>query len=194
MFKKRTVIFALASIFALPAFASMGEIEDDYGVEHSELDSDLQTNLGMTVSRDASGHIEVDDGNGQHYSYRLQAGAASGGSCTGNQVVCYREAGDGSGSLEVNYNTGRSETATAEAHNETELNEHALQLGYSVVSKTNGVLTVRETASGSNFQVRYAARMVRGAAGLNPGIRVENDGRIVERYSDGWEQEILPLR
>lgn len=195
MFKKKTLILALATMLSLPAFASVGETEhsenDDYGMEHSELDNDLHTNLGMAaVAHDANDarHVEVEDANGNVYSYSLQPGST--GTCTG-QTVCYRDTGDGTGSVEVTYNTGRSETAHPESHNQNELNEHAGQLGYTIVSKTNGIMTVRQNSTGNEIMVRYSAQLARGVAGVNPGLRVEN-GRIVERYTDGWEQEILP--
>jgi hypothetical protein len=191
MFKRKALIFALASMLSLPVIASVGETEHDYGTEHQELNDDLQTNLGLTVSRYADGHIELADRNGNHSSYELQATGATTAGCPIGQAVCYRDSGDGSGSVVVDYNTGRQEIAIAGSHNEVELNEHAVRLGYSIVSKTNGVLTIHHTASGGEARVRYAPQMVRGAAGLNPGIRVESNGRIVERYTDGWEQELL---
>jgi len=195
MFKKKITLLALSAIFSLPVYASVGEVEDDdYGTEHQELDDDLHTSLGMTVTTHADGHKEVEDGNGNHYSYSLQVNGATNNGCPSGQTVCYRDFGDGSGTIEVNYNTGRSELAHPESHNEIELDEHAAQLGFSIVSKTNGVMTVHHAASGSEYSVRNSPQMVRGAAGLNPGIRIEDNGRIVERYTDGWEQEILLVR
>lgn len=193
MFKKKALILALATMFSLPVFASVGEVEDDYGTEHQELDNDLHTHLGMTVTTHADGHKEVEDGNGNHYSYQLRAEGTTNHGCASGQTVCYRDVGDGSGSMEVNYNTGRSELAIAGSHNEAELTQHAAQKGYGVVSKINGVLTVRSSANGSEYKVRYSPQMVRGATGVSPGIRVESNGRIVERYTDGWEQEIVPV-
>lgn len=193
MFKRKALIIALASMLSLPVIASVGETEDDYGTEHQELNDDLHTNLGLTVSRYADGHIELEDRNGNRSSYELQGTGATGERCANGQAVCYRDSGDGSGSVVVNYNSGRQEIAIADSHNEAELTTHAARLGYSIVSKTNGVLTFRHTASGGEARIRYAPNMVRGAAGLNPGIRVESNGRIVERYTDGWEQELLSV-
>lgn len=191
MFKRKTLIFAFVSMLSLPAIATVGETEDSYGTEHQELNDDLQASLGMTVSRYADGHIEIEDRNGNHSSYELTAAGATSERCASGQSVCYRDSGDRSGSVVVNYNTGRQEIAIADSHNEVELTTHAAQLGYSIVSKTNGVLTIRHTASGAESRVRYAPQMIRGAPGRSPGIRVETDGRVIERYTDGWEQEIV---
>lgn len=192
MFKKKALIFALAAMFTIPVYASFGEMEDDYGNEHSELDNDLHTSLGMAVTAYADGHKEIELGNGEHYSYTLMGEGITNNGCPSGKTVCYRDTGDGNGTMEVNYSSGKSELAFAESHNETELNEHASQMGYTVVSKTNGVLTVRSAATGSEYKVRYSTQLVRGLAGVTPGIRIEN-GRIIERYTDGWEQEIVPV-
>jgi hypothetical protein len=160
--------------------------------EHEDLDNDLTENHGMRVERSADGHMEVHDSQGNRYSYRLNSGAASGGACPAGQTVCYSDADDGHGSMVVGYSSGKTETAHAEAHNGNELTEHARQQGYSVVSTSNGVVTVRNSSNGNTVKVRYGSKLTQGTPGQSAGIRVESDGRIVVRYNDGLEQEIVP--
>lgn len=208
MLTKKILIAALIAMMSMPAFASIGETggdpddcqgvtctdSDDYGTEHQEMDDDLRNNHGMTVNRDTDGHLEIDDGHGNHYSYRTQPTNGTGTGCADGSAVCYEGSGDGSDSLVVRYNTGKVELATGESHAEPELLEHAAQLGFTVVSKNNGVVTLRNTSSGAEYQVRYSPRMTRNTRGQGAGIHIDTDGRIVERYTDGWEQEILPVR
>lgn len=148
----------------------------------------------MSVTHATDGHIEIDDGKGSHYSYTTQAVASTGGICSGGKSVCYADTGDGTNSVIVSYSSGKVEKASGESHNATELADDARQLGFTVVSQAKGIATVRHDADGSEYRLRYSPQLTQGAAGLAAGIRIENNGRIIQRYKDGWEQELFPLR
>lgn len=189
MFMKKILIVASATLFSLPAFASVGEVEDDYAMEHEMLDNDLRAKTGMAVSHDARDprHMELVDANGDRHSYRLDPSGT--GNCVSGGTVCYRETGDSLDSAVVTYSTGRNETAYPESHDQNELNEHVARLGFTVESKTKGVMTVRDNANGGRVKVECSAKTVRGASGYAPGLRIEH-GRIIERHADGMEQEL----
>ncbi len=196
-----SILVALTAILALPAYASSRsggneqESDDDHTStvhnEHDDLDNDLNETHGMRVERNADGHMELHDTSGNRYSYRLANRGSTGETCPAGKTVCYHDSGDGSGNLVVNYSTGKSETAHAEAHNGNELTEHANRMGYNIVSTSNGLVTVRHAAAGSTAKVRYGARLNQGTSGYAPGIRVETDGRIIVRYNHGLEQDII---
>jgi hypothetical protein len=198
---KSILAVSIFALFVLSAHASQGNIGrdsekegDTYATEHQELDNDLQNNLQMNVTRDADGRVEVKDKNGDIYSYRPNAGTTTGVGCASSQQVCYESAPEGNGAMVAHYSNGKTETFVGESHNENQLKSDAGALGLTLVSKINGVATFRSTAGSVEYRVRYSPLLRLGAANVNPGIRVENDGRIIERYADGLEQEILPIK
>ena len=195
---KNILAVSITALFALSAHASQGEVEnggDNYAVEHQDLDNDLQNNQQMCLTRDADGRVEVTDKNGNSYSYRPAAGlSGTGAGCASGQKVCYENAPEGNGAVVAHYADGKTETFVGESHNESQLTADAGALGLTLVSKVNGVATFRSSAGGVEYRVRYSPLLRSGAVNVSPGIRVEKDGRIIERYADGMEQEILPVK
>jgi len=197
---KNILAVSVSALFVLSAHASQGELDgsetggDNYATEHQELDNDLQNNLQMNVTHDADGRVEIKDKNGDIYSYRPNAGTTTGAGCASGQQVCYESAPEGNGAVVAHYSNGKTETFVGESHNESQLNNDAGALGLTLISKINGVATFRSASGGTEYRVRYSPLLKPGAANVSPGIRVENDGRIIERYADGLEQEILPIK
>jgi len=163
----------------------------DDSAEHQALDDDLHRNHGMSVTHHADGHLEINDTHGNRYSYRLTSQQTTGAGCADGRPVCYSASSDDSQSMSVSYSSGKSSTAHGESHSGTEVSEHAARLGYVVVSSANGLVTVRHASNATTLKIRFGARLTQGAAGIASGIRMESDGRIVVRYSDSVEQEIV---
>ena len=163
----------------------------DDSAEHQALDDDLHRNHGMSVTHHADGHLEINDTHGNRYSYRLSSQQSTGAACTDSRPVCYAANGDDSQSLSVSYSSGKSSIAHGESHSGSEVSEHAARLGYVVVSSANGLVTVRHSTNATTLKIRFGARLTQGVAGIASGIRMESDGRIVVRYSDSIEQEIV---
>ena len=185
-----TIPMVVTFAFSGAALADPGESSDDLYSEHQELERELNTKEGMSLTSNADGHKEITDAAGNRYSFRLTTSTASAGGCTSGKQVCYRDTGEGNESLLVSYASGRAEVARPESHNGSELTEHANRLGYSIVSTSSGVVTVRNKSTNQLHKVRYAASLTKPATPMAAGIRVESDEKIYVRYTDGWEQEI----
>jgi hypothetical protein len=200
---KKILVLSISALFTLTAHASSDSktgVEtdggDNYATEHQELDNDLKNNLQMSETRSTDGRIELKDQKGDIYSYRPGVASATGGGCPAGQTVCYENAPEGNGVVVAKYSNGKTETFVGESHNDTQLTADAGALGLTLAGKVNGVATFRATAAngGTEYRVRYSPLLRVGAANVSPGIRVEQDGRIIERYADGLEQEILPIK
>lgn len=199
---KKILALSISALFTLSVHASGNDggvetdVNDDFAAEHQELDNDLQKNLQMGETRHPDGRIEIKDQKGDVYSYRPSTASATGGGCPTGQTVCYENAPEGNGVVVARYANGKTEKFVGESHNETQLTADANSLGLTLTSKVNGVATFRATTAngGTEYRVRYSPLLRPGAANVSPGIRVEKDGRIIERYADGLEQEILPIK